>query len=118
MTAWAASQAWLPTRNIGTSGSVVYWTSTAAGEDSLIVKCESECLCDNTHATTDLTIYRATRAGVKLTGDYWKAPAGVACSDTAQAQCLTVALGPGLYIFDPDVGAVASAECRGIVYSP
>ena len=116
--AWGASQAWLPKNTLTLNGNTATWTATSAGEDSLALTCIGECTCDNTHATTNITVYRATIAGVKLTGDYWKAPAAVNCSDTTLPQCSTVVLGPGIYIFDPDSAAVATAQCRAKNESP
>ena len=114
----AASQPWLPKSTVNFKGNVVTWTATAAGEDSLPLICTTACTCDNTHASTNITVFRATSTGTKLSGDWWKIPAGADCSSTVSSQCLTVALSPGTYIFDPDSAAVATAECRGMLTNP
>ena len=111
-TSLAASAAWSRTV-LNPDGKVSTWASGSGGDDSLVLTCTGGCTCDNTHATNNIVVYRATDAGAKLTGDYWKADAGVACSDTAAAYCLTVSLPPGKYIFDPAAASAATAECRG-----
>ena len=111
----ASAVDWTPTNTLGGSGKTATWTSTAAGEDSGVLICQGECVCDNTHATSNFTVYRATLAGAQLTGDYWKGVAAANCSDVTLDHCLTVTLGPGTYIFDPDAAAVNTAQCRGRV---
>jgi len=109
----AFAVAWSPTNTITTNGNTVSWTSTASGEDSGVLVCQGRCACINTHASTNITIYRATKSGTKQTGDYWKLPAVTNCSDVTLDQCSAAELIPGSYIFDADSAAAATAECVG-----
>jgi hypothetical protein len=97
-----------------TAGGKATWTSTASGEDSSTLECSNGCVCDNTHATTSITVYRATFSGTKLTGDFWKLPAATNCSDATLDQCSTGTFPIGTYIFDADTSAAATAQCSAV----
>lgn len=103
---------WTPKSTLTPTGTVSTWTATAAGEDSGVLTCQGTCVCDNTHASANFTVYRATKAGVKQTGDWWKGVAVTNCSNTTLEHCQTVELVAGSYIFDCDSAAACTAECR------
>jgi len=113
-TSWGA--AWLPSNTISGSGKTATWTELA-DVNSGVLTCVYGCVCDNTSVNDTFTVFRATKAGVIITSDYWKTDATKNCSDTTSDYCATVVLPAGNYIFDP-TSTGATAECRGDQVTP